>query len=99
MTTLAARIVAVVAALFLPFAGANSHEPHWPETPTIGTASPGGTYYGYGEGLAPASRFMSRPSGSWASCCAAITPRFLVTEGKFVYVALDEERRPRKFAR
>jgi acyl-CoA thioesterase YciA len=26
------------------------------------------------------------------------TPRFLVTEGKFVYVALDEQRRPRKLA-
>jgi acyl-CoA thioesterase YciA len=25
-------------------------------------------------------------------------PRFLVTEGKFVYVALDEQRRPRKLA-
>jgi TRAP transporter TAXI family solute receptor len=52
MKTLAARVVAVVVALFLPFAGANSHEPHWPETLTIGTASPGGTYYVYGEGLA-----------------------------------------------
>jgi TRAP transporter TAXI family solute receptor len=27
-------------------------EPHWPETITIGTASPGGTYFVYGEGLA-----------------------------------------------
>jgi uncharacterized protein len=52
MKTLAARVAAVVVALFLPFAGANSHEPHWPETLTIGTASPGGTYYVYGEGLA-----------------------------------------------
>jgi acyl-CoA thioesterase YciA len=26
------------------------------------------------------------------------TPRFLVTEGKFVYVALDDQRRPRKLA-
>ena len=27
-------------------------EPHWPDHLTIGTASPGGTYYVYGEGLA-----------------------------------------------
>ena len=27
-------------------------EPHWPASLTIGTASPGGTYYAYGEGLA-----------------------------------------------
>ncbi len=29
-----------------------SGEPHWPDHLTIGTASPGGTYYVYGEGLA-----------------------------------------------
>ena len=53
MKTLAIRMVA---ARWWPFAspcaGANSREPHWPETLTIGTASPGGTYYVYGEGLA-----------------------------------------------
>src|SRR5580704_1205837 len=31
---------------------AQSGEPHWPDHLTIGTASPGGTYYVYGEGLA-----------------------------------------------
>jgi uncharacterized protein len=31
---------------------ASAAEPHWPPSLTIGTASPGGTYYAYGEGLA-----------------------------------------------
>ena len=43
--------VAIIAAVAL--AGpARSGEPHWPDHLTIGTASPGGTYYVYGEGLA-----------------------------------------------
>jgi uncharacterized protein len=33
-------------------APARAGEPHWPDQLTIGTASPGGTYYVYGEGLA-----------------------------------------------
>jgi uncharacterized protein len=37
-----------------------SAEPDWPETLTIGTASLGGTYYAYGEGLA---RLLSRKLG------------------------------------
>jgi len=37
-----------------------SGEPNWPETLTIGTASPGGTYYRYGEGLA---RLLTRKLG------------------------------------
>ena len=45
--------------LGLPSAG-RSGEPNWPETLTIGTASPGGTYYQYGEGLA---RLLSRKLG------------------------------------
>src|SRR6476620_4616459 len=52
MKTLAIRMVAAVGAFCLPCADANSREPHWPETLTMGTASPGGTYYVYGEGLA-----------------------------------------------
>ena len=52
-----AAILAVV--LGLPSAG-RSAEPNWPETLTIGTASPGGTYYQYGEGLA---RLLSRKLG------------------------------------
>src|SRR6476619_7161033 len=45
--------------LGLPSAG-RSGEPNWPETLTIGTASPGGTHYQYGEGLA---RLLSRKLG------------------------------------
>jgi TRAP transporter TAXI family solute receptor len=45
--------------LGLPSAG-RSGEPNWPETLTIGTASAGGTYYQYGEGLA---RLLSRKLG------------------------------------
>lgn len=43
--------VALVAAL--GWIGASvAGEPHWPDHLTIGTASPGGTYYVYGEGVA-----------------------------------------------
>ena len=45
------RIVAVLAAIFALPDAARSGEPHWPETLTIGTGSPGGTYYDYGDGL------------------------------------------------
>ena len=43
--------VAIIAAVALA-RPAQSGEPHWPDHLTIGTASPGGTYYVYGEGLA-----------------------------------------------
>jgi TRAP transporter TAXI family solute receptor len=43
-------ILAVGALLWL--APARSAEPNWPDSLTIGTASSGGTYYVYGEGLA-----------------------------------------------
>src|SRR5439155_24390615 len=46
------RIVAVLAAVFAVPQAARSGEAHWPDTLTIGTGSPGGTYYEYGEGLA-----------------------------------------------
>jgi hypothetical protein len=52
-----ATILMVV--LGLPNAS-RSGESDWPETLTIGTASPGGTYYAYGEGLA---RLLSRKLG------------------------------------
>src|ERR1700761_2557269 len=39
------------AALLWP-ASSRSGEPNWPDQLTIGTASPGGTYYVYGDGLA-----------------------------------------------
>src|SRR5260370_24089933 len=46
------RIVVVLAAVFAVPQAARSGEAHWPDTLTIGTGSPGGTYYEYGEGLA-----------------------------------------------
>jgi uncharacterized protein len=52
MTTTLLRIVIVLAAVFVLPKAARSAEAHWPETLTIGTGSPGGTYYDYGEGLA-----------------------------------------------
>src|SRR5215467_864592 len=45
------RIVAVLAAIFALPDAARSGGAHWPETLTIGTGSPGGTYYDYGDGL------------------------------------------------
>jgi TRAP transporter TAXI family solute receptor len=39
-------------ALALTMAPGRAAEPHWPDHLTIGTASPGGTYHVYGEGLA-----------------------------------------------
>ena len=52
MSPFAIRFAAVIAASSLAPAAAHCREPHWPEVLTIGTASPGGTYYVYGEGLA-----------------------------------------------
>ena len=51
MTTTLLRIVVLAAVLAVPQA-AQSGEAHWPDALTIGTGSPGGTYYDYGEGLA-----------------------------------------------
>jgi TRAP transporter TAXI family solute receptor len=45
-------IVAVLAAALAVPQAAQSGEAHWPDTLAIGTGSPGGTYYEYGEGLA-----------------------------------------------
>jgi uncharacterized protein len=52
MTASAYRVVACFAALWLSMAACYGREAHWPETLAIGTASPGGTYFVYGEGLA-----------------------------------------------
>ena len=52
MTTTLLRIVMILAAVFVLPTAARSAEAHWPETLTIGTGSPGGTYYDYGTGLA-----------------------------------------------
>ena len=43
---------AIVAATLAFASPSRAAEPHWPDHLTIGTASPGGTYYVYGEGLA-----------------------------------------------
>jgi TRAP transporter TAXI family solute receptor len=52
MAALLARLLAFVAlAIVLPTMG-RAGEPHWPATLVIGTASAGGTYEAYGEGLA-----------------------------------------------
>ena len=59
MTRLLRIATILVAVLGLPGAG-RSAEAHWPETLTIGTASPGGTYHDYGEGLA---RLLTRKLG------------------------------------
>jgi uncharacterized protein len=54
------RFVAVLMAIFIWPHGAVPAEPHWPSSLTIGSASPGGTYYIYGEGLA---RILTRELG------------------------------------
>jgi len=60
MTRALLRIATLVIAVFgWPGAG-RSGEAHWPDTLTIGTASPGGTYHVYGEGLA---RLLTRKLG------------------------------------
>jgi TRAP transporter TAXI family solute receptor len=52
MLRFAAKIVAMFLVLCAIYRPASAAEPHWPPSLTIGTASPGGTYYAYGEGLA-----------------------------------------------
>jgi len=52
MTTTLLRIVMILASVFVLPTAARSAEAHWPETLTLGTGSPGGTYYDYGAGLA-----------------------------------------------
>jgi len=52
MTSVVLRVVTIlIAILGLPNVS-RSGESHWPATLTIGTASPGGTYNAYGQGLA-----------------------------------------------
>src|SRR5215472_149359 len=52
MKTLLLRVALLAAALGLCAAPARAGEPDWPDQLRIGTASPGGTYYVYGEALA-----------------------------------------------
>jgi uncharacterized protein len=52
MAWIGLRVLALFGALVLWSNAVLSREPHWPDALTIGTASAGGTYYAYGEGLA-----------------------------------------------
>lgn len=52
MKVFATRVAAVLAAVWLSAMPGHGREPHWPQTLAIGTASPGGTYFVYGEALA-----------------------------------------------
>src|SRR5215468_11527281 len=52
MKTLLLRVALLAAALAVCAAPARAAEPDWPDQLRIGTASPGGTYYVYGEALA-----------------------------------------------
>jgi TRAP transporter TAXI family solute receptor len=52
MAWIGLRVLALFGALLLWSNAALSREPHWPPALTIGTASAGGTYYAYGDGLA-----------------------------------------------
>src|SRR5947208_16852009 len=47
-----AKLIAGIVAALLAAAPCGAAEPNWPDHLTIGTASAGGTYYVYGEGLA-----------------------------------------------
>lgn len=47
-----ARLAAIALVALAAATVARAAEPHWPDQLTIGTASPGGTYHVYGEGLA-----------------------------------------------
>lgn len=52
MHAFAVRFATIIAACLFGASAGLCREEHWPETLTIGTASPGGTYFAYGEGLA-----------------------------------------------
>jgi TRAP transporter TAXI family solute receptor len=73
------RLISLVLALLLWSKAAFPVEPNWPETLTLGTASPGGTYFTYGEGLA---KILSRELGIPVSARA--------TEGPVQNIALLE---------
>ena len=60
MVSRAWRILILLALVLLPAKLAAAREAHWPQALTLGTASEGGTYYAYGEGLA---RLLSRELG------------------------------------
>jgi TRAP transporter TAXI family solute receptor len=74
------RLVSILAAVLLWPKAALPVEPNWPATLTIGTASPGGTYFTYGEGLA---KILTRELGIPVSARA--------TEGPVQNIALLEK--------
>jgi uncharacterized protein len=54
----------IIGVLLVMAAPSRAAEPHWPDQLTIGTGSPGGTYYAYGEGLAKIlTRALELPVG------------------------------------
>ena len=57
--TCVAALLVTVLACGIPRPGA-AQQPHWPDSLTLVTASPGGTYHAYGEGLA---RVLTRALG------------------------------------
>ena len=52
MRTFSIRFAAALVALLGWISPSIAAEPNWPDQMTLGTASPGGTYYVYGEGVA-----------------------------------------------
>jgi uncharacterized protein len=60
MTGALLRIAAALLMALVCASGGRADESDWPQTLVIGTASPGGTYYAYGEGLA---QLLSRKLG------------------------------------
>ncbi|ACA15777.1 TRAP transporter solute receptor, TAXI family [Methylobacterium sp. 4-46] len=74
------RLVCVLAAMLLSTGVAFPADPNWPATLVIGTASPGGTYFTYGEGLA---KILTRELGIPVSARA--------TEGPVQNIALLEK--------
>ena len=74
------RLVCILAAMLLGPRAAFPADPNWPATLTIGTASPGGTYFTYGEGLA---KILTRELGIPVAARA--------TEGPVQNIALLEK--------
>jgi TRAP transporter TAXI family solute receptor len=60
MASKALRVLALLAAFLVSSMASSAREPHWPDSLVLGTASPGGTYYDYGDGLA---RILTRALG------------------------------------
>src|ERR1043166_8554586 len=72
-------VLGMVAAALASSAPGRAAEPNWPDELTIGAASPGGTYYVYGEGLA---KILTRDLG--------LPVAMRATEGPAEHIALME---------